>query len=93
MGDGWRRTKVERTTTTYARNTKTNLVMRPGLGFGVGCLRQDIRGFIARAGGFGCDQAAAILHDGYQPHTRTPAPSGTRSALSPSGPAGGAGRG
>ncbi|MET8679302.1 UDP-glucose/GDP-mannose dehydrogenase family protein [Streptomyces sp. NPDC004647] len=35
--------------------------MRPGLGFGGGCLPKDIRGFIARAGELGADRAVAIL--------------------------------
>ncbi|MFJ2769566.1 UDP-glucose dehydrogenase family protein [Streptomyces sp. NPDC087300] len=37
--------------------------MRPGLGFGGGCLPKDIRGFMARAGELGADQAAAILRE------------------------------
>ncbi|MEU9367661.1 UDP-glucose/GDP-mannose dehydrogenase family protein [Streptomyces avermitilis] len=37
--------------------------MRPGLGFGGGCLPKDIRGFMARAGELGVDQALAILRE------------------------------
>ncbi|MFD4482119.1 UDP-glucose dehydrogenase family protein [Streptomyces sp. NPDC058471] len=37
--------------------------MRPGLGFGGGCLPKDIRGFMARAGELGVDQAASILRE------------------------------
>lgn len=35
--------------------------MRPGLGFGGGCLPKDLRGFTARADELGADQAAALL--------------------------------
>lgn len=37
--------------------------MRPGLGFGGGCLPKDLRGFMARAGEFGVDQAVAFLRE------------------------------
>ncbi|MEU9290265.1 UDP-glucose/GDP-mannose dehydrogenase family protein [Streptomyces sp. NPDC048275] len=37
--------------------------MRPGLGFGGGCLPKDIRGFMARAGELGVDQALTILRE------------------------------
>ncbi|GGV70525.1 UDP-glucose 6-dehydrogenase [Streptomyces longisporoflavus] len=37
--------------------------MRPGLGFGGGCLPKDIRGFTSRAGELGADQAASILRE------------------------------
>ncbi|MFJ2649006.1 UDP-glucose dehydrogenase family protein [Streptomyces sp. NPDC087420] len=37
--------------------------MRPGLGFGGGCLPKDIRGFMARAGELGVDQALTFLHE------------------------------
>ncbi|QDQ09477.1 UDP-glucose dehydrogenase family protein [Streptomyces spectabilis] len=37
--------------------------MRPGLGFGGGCLPKDIRGFVARAGELGADQALTILRE------------------------------
>ncbi|MFF1716287.1 UDP-glucose dehydrogenase family protein [Streptomyces sp. NPDC058268] len=37
--------------------------MRPGLGFGGGCLPKDIRGFMARAGELGADQALTILRE------------------------------
>ncbi|MFI6528103.1 UDP-glucose dehydrogenase family protein [Streptomyces uncialis] len=37
--------------------------MRPGLGFGGGCLPKDIRGFMARADELGVDQALAILRE------------------------------
>uniref|UniRef100_A0AAU1I8L7 UDP-glucose 6-dehydrogenase n=1 Tax=Streptomyces sp. NBC_00180 TaxID=2903632 RepID=A0AAU1I8L7_9ACTN len=39
--------------------------MRPGLGFGFGggCLPKDIRGFMARAGELGVDQALTILRE------------------------------
>ncbi|MFJ5884433.1 UDP-glucose dehydrogenase family protein [Kitasatospora cineracea] len=37
--------------------------MRPGLGFGGGCLPKDIQGFMARAGELGADQALAFLHE------------------------------
>lgn len=37
--------------------------MRPGLGFGGGCLPRDIRGFMARAGELGADQALTILRE------------------------------
>jgi UDPglucose 6-dehydrogenase len=35
--------------------------LRPGLGFGGGCLPKDIRGFMARAGELGVDQAVSFL--------------------------------
>jgi len=35
--------------------------LRPGLGFGGGCLPKDIRAFIARAGELGVDQAVSFL--------------------------------
>ncbi|WP_405847090.1 UDP-glucose dehydrogenase family protein [Streptomyces sp. NBC_01518] len=37
--------------------------MRPGLGFGGGCLPKDIRGFMARADELGVDQALTILSE------------------------------
>ncbi|MFE7834731.1 UDP-glucose dehydrogenase family protein [Streptomyces sp. NPDC057474] len=37
--------------------------MRPGLGFGGGCLPKDIRGFMARAGELGAGQALTILRE------------------------------
>ncbi|MFD3646563.1 UDP-glucose dehydrogenase family protein [Streptomyces cyaneofuscatus] len=37
--------------------------MRPGLGFGGGCLPKDLRGFMARAGELGVDQALAFLRE------------------------------
>ncbi|WP_261676244.1 UDP binding domain-containing protein [Streptomyces lusitanus] len=37
--------------------------MRPGLGFGGGCLPKDICGFMARAGELGVDQALTILRE------------------------------
>lgn len=37
--------------------------MRPGLGFGGGCLPKDIRGFMARVGELGVDQALTILRE------------------------------
>ncbi|MFF4305520.1 UDP-glucose dehydrogenase family protein [Streptomyces sp. NPDC001601] len=37
--------------------------MRPGLGFGGGCLPKDIRGFMARAGELGVDQSLTILRE------------------------------
>lgn len=37
--------------------------MRPGLGFGGGCLPKDIRGFMARADELGVGQALAILRE------------------------------
>ncbi|MEC4020160.1 UDP-glucose dehydrogenase family protein [Streptomyces sp. H27-D2] len=37
--------------------------MRPGLGFGGGCLPKDIRGFMARAGELGADQALNFLRE------------------------------
>ncbi|MFC9031187.1 UDP-glucose dehydrogenase family protein [Streptomyces arboris] len=37
--------------------------MRPGLGFGGGCLPKDLRGFMARAGELGVDQAFAFLRE------------------------------
>ncbi|MFJ2218376.1 UDP-glucose dehydrogenase family protein [Streptomyces sp. NPDC101062] len=37
--------------------------MRPGLGFGGGCLPKDIRGFMARAGELSADQALTILRE------------------------------
>lgn len=37
--------------------------MRPGLGFGGGCLPKDIRGFMARAGELGVNQALTILRE------------------------------
>ncbi|MET7497163.1 nucleotide sugar dehydrogenase [Streptomyces sp900116325] len=38
-------------------------VMRPGLGFGGGCLPKNIRGFMARAGELCADQALTILRE------------------------------
>ncbi|MEW2549567.1 UDP-glucose/GDP-mannose dehydrogenase family protein [Streptomyces sp. NPDC047002] len=37
--------------------------MRPGLGFGGGCLPKDLRGFVARAGELGVEQAVVILRE------------------------------
>ncbi|MGA5002654.1 UDP-glucose dehydrogenase family protein [Streptomyces arboris] len=37
--------------------------MRPGLGFGGGCLPKDLRGFMARAGELGVDQTFAFLRE------------------------------
>ncbi|WP_328674880.1 UDP-glucose dehydrogenase family protein [Streptomyces sp. NBC_00343] len=37
--------------------------MRPGLGFGGGCLPKDIRGFMARAGELGAGHALTILRE------------------------------
>ncbi|MFJ3694984.1 UDP-glucose dehydrogenase family protein [Streptomyces sp. NPDC090052] len=37
--------------------------MRPGLGFGGGCLPKDLRGFMARAGELGAEQALAFLRE------------------------------
>ncbi|RZD70681.1 UDP-glucose dehydrogenase family protein [Streptomyces albidoflavus] len=37
--------------------------MRPGLGFGGGCLPKDIRGFMARADELGADQALNLLRE------------------------------
>jgi UDPglucose 6-dehydrogenase len=37
--------------------------LRPGLGFGGGCLPKDIRGFMARAGELGVDQALSFLRE------------------------------
>ncbi len=37
--------------------------LRPGLGFGGGCLPKDIRAFMARAGELGADQALSFLKD------------------------------
>ncbi len=37
--------------------------LNAGLGFGGGCLPKDIRGFIARAGELGVDQAVSFLHE------------------------------
>ncbi|MFJ2148066.1 UDP-glucose dehydrogenase family protein [Streptomyces microflavus] len=37
--------------------------MRPGLGFGGGCLPKDLRGFMARAGELGVDQAVEFLRE------------------------------
>ncbi|HEX8095135.1 UDP-glucose dehydrogenase family protein [Jatrophihabitans sp.] len=37
--------------------------LNAGLGFGGGCLPKDIRGFIARAGELGVDQAVSFLRD------------------------------
>ncbi len=37
--------------------------LRPGLGFGGGCLPKDIRAFIARAGELGVDQAVGFLRE------------------------------
>jgi UDPglucose 6-dehydrogenase len=37
--------------------------LRSGLGFGGGCLPKDIRGFIARAGELGVDQAVSFLRE------------------------------
>ncbi|MFJ5924710.1 UDP-glucose dehydrogenase family protein [Kitasatospora sp. NPDC092948] len=37
--------------------------MRPGLGFGGGCLPKDLRGFMARAGELGADQALTFLRE------------------------------
>jgi UDPglucose 6-dehydrogenase len=37
--------------------------MRPGLGFGGGCIPKDIRAFMARAGELGVDQALSFLRE------------------------------
>ena len=37
--------------------------LRPGLGFGGGCLPKDIRAFIARAADLEVDQALGFLHE------------------------------
>ncbi|WP_405890455.1 UDP-glucose/GDP-mannose dehydrogenase family protein [Streptomyces sp. NBC_00133] len=37
--------------------------MRPGLGFGGGCLPKDVRGFMTRAEELGTDQAAVLLRE------------------------------
>jgi UDPglucose 6-dehydrogenase len=37
--------------------------LRPGLGFGGGCLPKDIRAFMARADELGVDQALSFLHE------------------------------
>ena len=37
--------------------------LRPGLGFGGGCLPKDIRAFMARAGELGADQALSFLRE------------------------------
>ncbi|ARZ72028.1 UDP-glucose 6-dehydrogenase [Streptomyces albireticuli] len=37
--------------------------LRPGLGFGGGCLPKDLRGFMARAGELGTDQALGLLRE------------------------------
>lgn len=37
--------------------------LRPGLGFGGGCLPKDIRAFLARAGELGVDQALSFLRE------------------------------
>ncbi|MFD9482690.1 hypothetical protein ACFWBX_01440 [Streptomyces sp. NPDC059991] len=37
--------------------------MRPGLGFGVGCLPKDLRGFVARASTLGAQAATGILRE------------------------------
>lgn len=44
--------------------------MRPGLGFGGGCLPKDIRGFMARAGELGADQALTFLREVDAVNTR-----------------------
>jgi UDPglucose 6-dehydrogenase len=40
-----------------------NQFLRPGLGFGGGCLPKDIRAFMARAGELGVDQALTFLRE------------------------------
>jgi len=37
--------------------------LRPGLGFGGGCLPKDVRAFLARAAELGADEALRILHE------------------------------
>ncbi|ARF57644.1 UDP-glucose dehydrogenase family protein [Streptomyces gilvosporeus] len=44
--------------------------MRPGLGFGGGCLPKDLRGFITRAGELGADEAVGILREADAVNTR-----------------------
>ncbi|MEV7190413.1 UDP-glucose/GDP-mannose dehydrogenase family protein [Streptomyces sp. NPDC093510] len=44
--------------------------MRPGLGFGGGCLPKDIRGFMARAGELGVGQALTLLREADAINTR-----------------------
>ncbi|MDN3295014.1 UDP-glucose/GDP-mannose dehydrogenase family protein [Streptomyces ficellus] len=44
--------------------------MRPGLGFGGGCLPKDVRGFITRADELGAGEAAGILREADAVNTR-----------------------
>src|SRR5262249_57491605 len=48
--------------------------LRPGLGFGGGCLPKDIRALAARAAELGVDQALSFLHeiDAINGRRRTP---------------------
>jgi UDPglucose 6-dehydrogenase len=40
-----------------------NAFLRPGLGFGGGCLPKDVRAFLARAAELGADEALRFLHE------------------------------
>ncbi|MFF8832425.1 UDP-glucose dehydrogenase family protein [Streptomyces sp. NPDC015131] len=44
--------------------------MRPGLGFGGGCLPKDLRGFITRADELGADEAVGILREAGEVNVR-----------------------